>query len=392
MIAAFRALRYYFESMAARNPQHTCALLIGSGICYRDSKGTVKKGGIRRTLNKVDGQPVPEGIWAEGDLDSMERLLNSKGVRGDDVSQFNYHERDEETNIWAEGRLEVLRRIGELFKREDRTCFILYFTGHGHEDGSWAFPVTRLASARAHSPERSADDPHEDHEWSGSEEDLTTTKVVVEAVIEEDANKGQHGAEGSDRLYRSTPAEDADNSEGEDTVKQKPAGETAMTSSMAEKRSIVSEFSLLGNNLQPPSVQENEFVKFEDVIRLWDEVKEGKGDRYLMMIIDCCYAGKWVEMINNRNRRDICIQAACRSLQICKVAKDQLSSVFTRAFVGAQNLSLLKKVALSALDHAFVLNIVSMARPDDFSPVSSHYAPFCDINFFDSFDDMYLKT
>ena len=172
------ALRYHFESMAARNPQRTCALLIGSGICYRDSKGTVKKDGIRRTLNK-DGEPVPEGIWAEGDLDSMERLLNSKGVRGDDVSRFNYHERDEATNIWAGGGLEVLRKIDEFFQREDRTHFVLYYTGHGFiTDGSWVFPVTRLAG----SPEPSADDPHEDHEGSGREEDLT--------------------AEGSDRVHK----------------------------------------------------------------------------------------------------------------------------------------------------------------------------------------------
>ena len=381
--------------MAARNSQHTtCALLIGSGICYSNSKGTVKKGGIRRTLNK-DGEPVPKGIWAEGDLESMERLLNSKGVRGDDVSRFNYHERDKDTNIWAKGRLEVLQKIGDFFQREDRTCFVLYYTGHGHEDGSWAFPVTRPASARAHSPQQSADDPHQHHEGSGSEEDLTATKIEVQVVIEDDANKGQHGAEGSDRVHRPTPESiSEDNSEGEDTVKEKPAAENADNSegedTVKEKRSN-SEYSVLGKNL-PPAVQENEFVDFEDVMQLWE--KGRKEGRYLLIILDCCHAGKWVEYIDGdkyRGRRDISIQAACHADKICEVAKDQRSSVFTNDFVHAQELSFSKVFLRSVLDHLFILNIVSLLGSQKISPISSRYAPFGGIKFFDSYDDMYLR-
>ena len=104
------------------------------------------------------------------------------------------------------------------------------------------------------------------------------------------------------------------------------------------------------------------FVTFEDVIGLWD-VKKNERNRYLMIILDFCYAGKWVEKIT---RCDVCIQAACRSTEICKVAKDQHTSVFTKAFVSAQCLSLGQKVALLILDHAFVLKFVSIARSEEF--------------------------
>ena len=89
----------------------------------------------------------------------------------------------------------------------------------------------------------------------------------------------------------------------------------------------------------------------------------------------------------------ICIQAACRSSEICKISKDQQSSEFTRYCVEAHSLSFTKKVFLAVLDHAFVLNIVSIVRSkSEYSPISSRYAPFGQIEFYDSFDEMYLSS
>ena len=159
---------------------------------------------------------------------------------------------------------------------------------------------------------------------------------------------------------------------------------------MKKKRSN-SEYSILGKNL-PPAVQENEFVKFEDVFQCWKERRKEGRRRYLLIILDCCHAGKWVEYINGRGQRDISIQAACHADQKCRVAKDQRSSLFTNDFVNAQELSFSKVFLRSVLDHLFILNIVSLVGSRKVSPVSSRYAPFGGIKFFDSYDDMYLRS
>ena len=106
-----------------------------------------------------------------------------------------------------------------------------------------------------------------------------------------------------------------------------------------------------------------------------------------MLILDCCHAGKWVEMVNaltietaqgRVKRRDICVQAACRPVKNSMVASNQQSSVFTRAFIAAQSKSPLEKLVLSAIDHALVLSIVSIACSPirhPFTPISSDLAP-----------------
>ena len=383
--------------------EQTCGLLIGSGKCYLDDEGTVKKGGIRRTQDK---HGKPEGIWADGDLKKMRYFLTEKkDVRDEDIVTYDYQEHDDRSGKCAAGKKDVLEKINELFDRDDKRFFVLYYTGHGcKDDGSWVFPVQRSKKvceqqdSEQDSPPETDDTPltpvtpPESHgrvpdsppEPSGeSSASIVTVHADVHEVTgsagEEEVDKPL--AEGNHSLC-STPEPVSKSKGGCERV------EKANRGSFRESGSVLSRYEYLESDPIPLTKKLNDFVTFEDVIGLWDE-KKNERNRYLMIILDCCYAGKWVEKVT---RRDVCIQAACRSTEICKVAKDQLTSVFTKAFVSAQCLSLGKKVALSILDHAFVLNFVSIARSDEFTPVSSKYAPFGNIKFFDSFDDMYLKS
>ena len=170
-----------------------------------------------------------------------------------------------------------------------------------------------------------------------------------------------------------------------DEVKHKAQGERSRTDADFFKVDI------------PDTDEENELITFEDIIELWTRTTDRrKDDCFLMIISDCCHAGKWVQELDSgkyKNRSDICVQAACRSSEICKVSKDQQSSEFTRCFVEAHSLSFAKKVVLAVLDHAFVLNVVSIVRSNsEYSPISSRYAPFGQIEFYDSFDEMYLSS
>ena len=363
--------------------------------------GTVRKGGIRRTRDKK-GDWLPEGFWADGDLLEMQYLLTKiKGVRNEDIVKYNYQEHDETEYKCANGKIDVLKEISKLFNRDDKTFFVLYYTGHGcKDDGSWVFPVERSISVcerPQHSqPETDSNPPPDSRSTepepaSGDSPTGNQITVHVDVHIESGATGGASYNEVEERKevdrYESfAESNGLSHSTSEPIPKVK---ETVENTDTIEDGSIVSQYAHLESDLHTKRL--NDFVTFEDVIGLWDE-KKNERNRYLMIILDCCYAGKWVENMNRENRRDICIQAACRSIEICKVAKDQLTSVFTKAFVSAQCLSLGKKVALSFLDHAFVLNFVSIARSDKFTPLSSKYAPFGNIKFFDSFDDMYLKT
>ena len=297
-----------------------------------DEKKADRKSGIKRAYKK-NGDEIPPEQWAIGDLENMENFMGRKRIHV--FRTYNYLNQEED-GTFALGTKDIKEEIDAFFKQDEKSHFILYFTGHGaRDDGSWCF---------------------------------TTTKVVDEGAAET-----QHQA-------------------------RKTGAEPAPQPSQNQRR-------MAGNDKRPdPNKKSNQFLLFEDVIQKWDENKRGR-QRYLMLILDCCHSGKWVDKVNamtiqipngdHVKRRDICIQASCRPVELSRVAGNQLCSVFTRAFVAAQNKSSLEKYFLSALDHAFVLNFVSLAYAPiqhPFTPISSDLAPFGDIKFFDSFDDMFLKT
>ena len=403
--------------MAAPNTQpdeRTCALLIGSGKCYRDEKGTVKKGGIKRSRNKKD---VPDGVWAQRDLDNMDRFLKSKGA--DCVDRFNYEDLD--GIDFANGKHDVIKRIEKHFEKEAK-YFILYYTGHGDHDGSWVFPVIRKVQLPVQDhgqPESNTRQGTRGEGHRGIAAAVHGQPIQIEAEVHnsmEQVSPSAESVEGSPASEQSSGEDKPSEVEGEDGNKH-PAAEESGEGDMVKPKSDIehistaesdrekendhtdrtraySDFEILTTEEKlPKATRKNDFITFEEILEIWKEKKRDRGDRYLMIILDCCYAGKWVEKIDSdehRDRRDICIQAACRSIEICKVTRDQQSSVFTRDFVAAHHLSIVQKIALSVLDHAFVLHISSVLRSDTFSPVSSQYAPFGEIKFFDSYDDMYL--
>ena len=389
------------------------ALLIGSCKCdvFRpihdrdesESKSKIidRKSGIRKTFTKR-GHPIPRDAWVYGDLENMENLIARKNI--DLFQKFDYYERDS-SGRYSLGKREILRLIRQFFEQDDKTHFILYFTGNGDQEGSWVFPLTTRFVKNAHKRE------------------TVRASAVVTADGESDARRFHEGsqcASEAEHSFIGTPTpQPTPQPEGEKSELEVQSTHPSTVTS--DSNTLLSVYDITRARLERPDPvrESNDLVRYEDLIKLWDEHKKGR-QRYLMMILDCCHSGRWVQKVNGecqeeqpntsltqthaetyhgkkmfKRRRDICIQASCQPAEICSIAENQLSSVFTRAFVAAQSRSTFEKFILSLLDHLFVLNIVSVTCSSHelaFTPISSKCAPFAGFKFFDSFDDMYLQT
>ena len=423
----------------------TSALLIGSAIydearTSSDSGGggrgkpTSQKRGIRPKKSKKGKRDPDPHAWAEGDLDNMGKFMERMHIHVFD--RYNYKEQDERNN-YSLGKSEVLQKISEFFDQDDKTDFVLYYTGHGAQDGSWLFPVTRSVDTPATQRPagggggggEGATDVQEHGDGSymtavqETQGDAATT-ATVNVEVHEDG-----GATPRSRSPSVTPPDDNELENAEETQHREKSPIEARKDTPEKEQSLApsdtSIVTLLVNDsilTQPPRAKKlNDFITFEDIVEVWDEKRRGRDDRRLMMILDCCHAGRWVQKVNGEqaawmdcddneeaaatpasspatqeaaakarkfaDRRDICIQAACRPSEKSMVSDDQGGSVFTKAFVSAQTKSLPEKFILMALDHLFVLNIVSIASSpimDDFTPLSSVRAPFGGVQFLDS--------
>ena len=367
--------------MAERKENPYSALLIGSWEGHRTRDGDKRidmKGGIKRSLSKSDDNL--RGKWARGYLNNMESFLGRKGY---DVHKLNYVEYKENSGTDAEGKDDILPTINRFFKQKNKTYFVLYFTGHGAvEDGSWYFAVTRPM------PMKTADD----HAATGTDMLRTASTSSSATTASEPKIVTFHDESGDDEPAHEQSADHSDLGVGVSKV-----------DSTIQPAAALRESQTRNTDVKDRKKKMNDFVSFEEVLKIWDKNKKGR-ERYLMMILDCCHAGKWVEMVNaltietaqgHVKRRDICVQAACRPVESSMVASNQCSSVFTRDFIAAQSKSSFEKVLLSAIDHLLVLSVVSIAcspiqRP--FTPISTDLAPFGGIKFFDSFDFENMKV
>ena len=342
----------------------------------RVSRKVDKKSGIKR-VKKKNGEDVPPEEWVKGDLRNMENYFVKK--RGFDLFDTMDYREIKQDGEYSDGKAEVLRSVGEFFAQDDTSEFILYFSGHGDENGSWSFAVTTLK-------ERNGSEP------TGAEPTATGSA------------KPGSTADGASYYARGT---EEDVTEASQTPPPRRKDTSSQTTNDA-----------LAKRLRPPPTKQwYDVVTYDDIVRVWDENKKGR-QRCLMMILDCCHAGMWVQKVNgepkpqsqvsadvsvggeatagpgtNVKRLDICIQAACRPVEESKVAKNQLYSVFTREFIAAQTRPNFEKFILSLLDHGLVLNWVSTACfKTSFTPICSEFAPFGGIKFFNSFDDMNAQT
>ena len=390
--------------------QETCAFLIGSGKYEPrgeadDDQGTgkaTKKAGIKQKLTK-SGRQIQDGEWALGDIKNMENLMERLGI--EECDSHNYIEHRKEDGTYGLGKAEILQMIGNFFKK-DKTYFILYYTGHARRDGAWCFPRTKKRM---------------DAGGSGVVPNIGETQAAqtVVATVELEVS-----TEGGAKEPETSVVQDGAEKEKSRTPSPVPKPEHLPQDqdaiSRASLSSHVSGYSIIQSAKEQPDRAKlvNDFLSFHEVIGCWDDInKTSHRERYLMIILDCCHAGKWVEMVNEltvkadrreegdlaadaeqiqpHKRHDICIQAACRPVEPSMVASSQLSSIFTRAFVAAQSKSFVEKMILAFIDHAFVLQVVSFATHsgyhDQFTPISSVCTPFGGIKFFNSFDDMYLS-
>ena len=359
-------------------------------------KGVIEKAGIR-TILKKDGRPQAKDMWVNVDLDNMEHLMESKEI--DIFQKFNYREQKDDYSF-SLGKVEIISKITRFFSEEGRTKFVLYYSGHGDENGSWCFPRSFIPSQNGNSTRIST--PASDAASPESNESIVSVEVYPAAGDDDEDGNGQTRFEG----YREYSG-DSVHAQGGSTEATPDEIQGAAATSPYLNESL--EYLEAKREQPPPTPKTNDLLTFEEVIKTWDDTKrEGQPKRYLMIILDCCFSGRWIEKLKRERdaadhltiRDDICIQAACQPFEKSNVADSQEGSVFTKYFVAAQSQTLFKKLFLSLIDHFMVLQFVTIAN-DPFRgslnynrhiPMCTQCAPFAGIQFFDTFEDMYLTT
>ena len=427
--------------LGAGDMNHCSALLICSAKCEKrpDSDGssttadhgkqtsgkqTRVKRGIRQTRKK-DGEIIPPDEWAKGDLKNMRRLMEMKSIavhrvesveddeEGDDSGDGNGGGKDKDGKVpwlnykeqrkdgdFALGKADILATINEFFRQRDKTFFVLYYTGHGDEEGSWVFPITKKVDSGGDKDqgERSERVAQATAATRGGEVVVENAGITVALHEESGSTTPSIGPRVSPAVQeKDVQAQTHEVNQGQREIETPSKNIAALQAkSMKEK--------------PPKNKKFNDHLTFEEVVELWDENKRKREDGdhcRLLMVLDCCCAGRWVQKVNGEKgawagnggdkkavefakRNDICIQAACHPSESCSVSTNQRGSVFTKAFVAAQSKRLTEKCILTFFDHFLVLNVVSIASSpkDNFNPLRSAHAPFGGFQVFDSFDDM----
>ena len=224
-----------------------------------------QKGGQKKARAKRGGY-IQEYEWVEGDLNNMETYVQRMGIHV--FFKLDYREHNDVTGEYADGKNDILDKIREFFRQDDRTKFVLYFSGHGNTDGSWCIPVTEkrdpnTANAAAENG-RSTGDP-----VAGP---AITTQNVLQETRPSTAGTGASVGPASAAASAVTAA-------------GKPGGKPA------------------GKPKLDPTDLFYDLVTYDDVIDIWDATAKKGSNRKLMMILDCCHSGRWVQMVNGECRR-----------------------------------------------------------------------------------------
>ena len=323
----------------ASAPAGTCALLIGSykfkrnrptipgrkqGDGNTDSRARVReKSGIKRATWKVgdddEEEEVPQYAWVEGDLDKVEGCLREKlNIEEDDLNKLDYRE-EKENGDFADGREEVLERIDEFFDRDDKTHFILYFTGHANKHGSWSFarktePPTGGAGVGDEAARvRGSSESRLESTSTGSgsrNESRTTLEVAAEVYVESggaqppvvtdggagpdpslgELSTGNAGPPHTDPSLGKPSSPPTDPSLGEPSSPPTDPSSLEAQTARAER---------------PRRDKKNKFtdlVRYIDVMEKWERHKVNRPPRKLVLVVDSCYAGQWV-LKAKRSRR-----------------------------------------------------------------------------------------
>jgi hypothetical protein len=91
-------------------------------------------------------------------------------------------------------------------------------------------------------------------------------------------------------------------------------------------------------NLLFETCQGNYYISYEETINLWRERKNPKKNKNLLLILDCCYSGSWVDqLLRNGDYYDVSIQASSTSEQKSLDLGADRGSLFTQMFLDANN-------------------------------------------------------
>lgn len=83
----------------------------------------------------------------------------------------------------------------------------------------------------------------------------------------------------------------------------------------------------------------NYFINYDDIVSLWKKRKNPNNNKVLLIILDCCYSGSWVnKLLQKGDFKDIMIQASSSYNQLSNDLGENLGSLFTNYFI-SKNLS-----------------------------------------------------
>ena len=234
------------------------ALLIGSATCNKDNEGKLIKGVIEKvgisTILK-DGQ---QDMWVNVDLNNMEHLMGNKEI--DVYQKFNYREQKDDYSF-ALGKVEITAKMTRFFSQEGRTRFVLYYSGHGDENGSWCFPRGKATTLQNGNTSTLASDTAAPEGHAR----IVSVEIHQPAGDDDEDGDGQTGDEG-DGAYSRTPPDSVDAQGGSTGAKLDGIVPAAATSPYLNE----SLESLEAKREQPPPIiKTNDLLTFEEVINIW---------------------------------------------------------------------------------------------------------------------------
>jgi hypothetical protein len=72
-------------------------------------------------------------------------------------------------------------------------------------------------------------------------------------------------------------------------------------------------------------------ISFDEIMKLWSESRAKAMRCMLMLVLDSCHSGRWVELAEGRGLKDVVVQAACSSGEAGGYSGQALQPTFVHA-------------------------------------------------------------
>ena len=104
------------------------------------------------------------------------------------------------------------------------------------------------------------------------------------------------------------------------------------------------------SNLLFETCSGNYYISYDELISLWRERKNKKRNKQLLVILDCCYSGSWVDqLLKNGDYLDVAVQSSSTIEQKSLDLGADRGSLFTQMFIDA-NTSTINELKLKSIE------------------------------------------